>query len=180
MTNRDPHPRAPGALALSLTGRGIWKSRDRVNARRRLACSLRSPGVGENPEDITARASQRPRNRGHVHSVAAQTADFARCAHVADSFARLRCAPPSVLNRAPSRAVRTSQTPYFERTSQTRLLASLRSAGELGSAALRLVFFNRSLRSQSLSQLSRSLSLSRERARVRAVATTDVVLPPSH
>src|SRR6266852_2876912 len=77
MTNRDPHPRAPGALALSLKGRGIWKSRDRVNARRRLACSLRSPGVGENPEDITARASQRPRNRGHVHSVAAQTADFA-------------------------------------------------------------------------------------------------------
>src|SRR5216684_1433504 len=71
MTNRDPH------LALSLKGRGIWKSRDREDARRRLACSLRSPGVGENPEDITARASQRPRNRGHVHSVAAQTADFA-------------------------------------------------------------------------------------------------------
>jgi hypothetical protein len=35
--------------------------------------------------------------------------------------------------------LRTSQTPYFERTSQTRLLAPLRSAGELGSAALRLV-----------------------------------------
>ena len=27
--NNDPHPRAPGALALSLTGRGIWKKRER-------------------------------------------------------------------------------------------------------------------------------------------------------
>jgi 3-phenylpropionate/trans-cinnamate dioxygenase ferredoxin component len=27
MTDRDPHPRAPGALALSLTGRGIWNGK---------------------------------------------------------------------------------------------------------------------------------------------------------
>src|SRR5229473_5241167 len=40
--NNDPHPRAPGALALSLTGRGIWKKREREKI---LSLSLKEIGA---------------------------------------------------------------------------------------------------------------------------------------
>src|SRR5216683_627639 len=47
---------------------------------------------------------------------------------------RLLCSALNLESR-PSGAVRTSQIPYPERTSRTRLLASFRAAGVLGSQA---------------------------------------------